>query len=77
MLSAVLEFLSKVFCFSSYVSNKASYPQPLSAEEEAAELEKYKNGDMTARETLIKHTAGGAWAGGPWGPPPPAGGGGR
>lgn len=55
MLSAVLEFLSKVFCFSSYVSNKASYPQPLSAKEEAAELEKYKNGDMTARETLIKH----------------------
>lgn len=37
------------------MSNKASYPQPLSPQDEAMYLERYKNGDMAARETLIKH----------------------
>lgn len=55
MFTAILQFLSKIFCFSSYVSNKASYPQPLSAEDEAKYLQLYKEGDEQARETLIKH----------------------
>ena len=56
MFSALLQFLSKIFCFSSYVSNKASYPQPLAPELEAEYLQKFKDGDDEAREILIKHT---------------------
>ena len=55
MFSALLQFLSKIFCFSSYVSNKASYPQPLAPELEAEYLQKFKAGDDEAREILIKH----------------------
>ena len=55
MFSALLQFLSKIFCFSSYVSNKASYPQPLAPELEAEYLQKFKDGDDEAREILIKH----------------------
>ncbi len=55
MFSAIFEFLSKIFCFSSYVSNKASYPRPLSPELEAHYIEKLKEKDEDAREQLIKH----------------------
>ena len=55
MFSALLQFLSKIFCFSSYVSNKASYPQPLAPELEVEYLQKFKDGDDEAREILIKH----------------------
>lgn len=55
MFSAIFEFLSKIFCFTSYISGKESYPQPFSPEEEAAYLEKFKKGDLSARDELIKH----------------------
>ena len=55
MFSAFLQFASKIFCFSSYVSNKQSYPQPLTPEQEQDYLTKLKNGDNHAREVLIKH----------------------
>lgn len=49
-------FLSRVFFFTSYVNNKGSFPQPLSAEEEKAYLIAYKeNGDEQAKEMLIRH----------------------
>lgn len=40
--------------FVSYVRNGA-FPKPLSAEEERAALERYAEGDMTARNQLIEH----------------------
>ncbi len=46
MFSALLQFLSKIFCF---------YPQPLAPELEVEYLQKFKDGDDEAREILIKH----------------------
>ena len=48
-------FLSKIFCFTSYVNNKSSFPNPLSVEEERAYIERVKKGDSEAREILIRH----------------------
>ena len=48
-------FLSKIFCFTSYVNNKSSFPNPLSMEEERAYIERVKKGDSEAREILIRH----------------------
>ncbi|MEG2380787.1 MAG: RNA polymerase sporulation sigma factor SigK [Oscillospiraceae bacterium] len=39
----------------SYISNNNSFPQPLSAKEEAECLELYKNGDIVAKNKLIEH----------------------
>ena len=48
-------FLSKIFCFTSYVNNKGSFPKPLPPDEEKKYLEAAKNGDKAAREILIRH----------------------
>ncbi len=48
-------FLSKIFCFTSYVNNKGSFPKPLPPEDEERYVIAAKNGDAAARETLIRH----------------------
>lgn len=55
IIESFLTFLSKVFCFTSYVNNKGSFPNPLTAEEERECLQKCKQGDGAAREKLIRH----------------------
>lgn len=50
-----LAFLSKIFCFTSYVTAGTSFPPPLSESEEMECLLACKNGDKTAREKLIRH----------------------
>ena len=50
-----LTFLSKIFCFTSYVTSGTSFPAPLSDSEERECLLLCKNGDKTAREKLIRH----------------------
>lgn len=55
IFESFLTFLSKVFCFTSYVNNKGSFPQPLSVEEERECLERAHAGDGAAREKLIRH----------------------
>ena len=55
MFSAIIQLASKIFCFTSYVSNKESYPQPLTPQQEEYCLKKYSQGDNEARELLIKH----------------------
>ena len=55
MFSAILQLASKIFCFTSYVSNKESYPQPLTPKQEDEYLKKYAQGDGNAREILIKY----------------------
>lgn len=55
IVESFLYFLSKIFCFTSYVNNKSSFPKPLSAEDEKKYLEKAKGGDRAAREILIRH----------------------
>ena len=55
IIESFLTFFSKIFCFTSYVSGGSSFPPPLSEQEENECLVKMQNGDMQAREKLIRH----------------------
>ncbi|MDR2201856.1 MAG: RNA polymerase sporulation sigma factor SigK [Clostridiales bacterium] len=55
IFESFVTFLSKIFCFASYVNNKGSFPSPLSPDDERKYLELSKNGDLGAREMLIRH----------------------
>lgn len=55
IVESFLYFLSKIFCFTSFVNNKGSFPKPLPAEEERKYIERMKQGDKSAREMLIRH----------------------
>lgn len=55
IIETFLTFLSKVFCFTSYVSGGNSFPPPLEAEEEKRYVELMEQGDAEAREKLIRH----------------------
>lgn len=48
-------FFSRICLFTNYVNTVQGFPKPLSLEEEKAEFEKMKKGDMVAREKLITH----------------------
>ena len=54
MFTNLLELLKRVFFLTGYFQN-GSYPQPLSAEEEAKCLAKMKAGSASARDKLICH----------------------
>lgn len=53
----MLEFLNIFSCLfqTGYIDNESAFPEPLSKEQEYEYLVKYWNGDMQAREELIKH----------------------
>ncbi len=55
IIESFLAFLSKIFCFTAYVNGGSSFPEPLSREEEKQYVEQCRNGDMQAREMLIRH----------------------
>lgn len=56
MFGALLESIaSHVLFFILSVSGSGSFPRPLSAAEEKACLEKYKQGDLEAKNKLIEH----------------------
>lgn len=56
MFGALLESIaSHVLFFILSVSGSGSFPRPLSAAEERACLEKYKQGDLEAKNKLIEH----------------------
>ena len=55
MFSAILSFLSaNLLYFILHINNASSFPKPLSAKEETAALERFKNGDASARSLLIE-----------------------
>ncbi|MCH5317001.1 MAG: sigma-70 family RNA polymerase sigma factor, partial [Eubacterium sp.] len=55
MFSAILSFLSaNLLYFILHISNASSFPKPLGPKEEAAALERFKNGDTAARSLLIE-----------------------
>ena len=54
MLAAFIQLLKRLFFMTGYFSN-GSYPQPLSAEEEAECLARMKAGSKSARDKLIMH----------------------
>ena len=47
--------LAQLIFFALHVTNSGSFPRPLSAKEEQECLERFKNGDLEARQTLIEH----------------------
>lgn len=55
IIESFLAFLSKIFCFTAYVNGSTSFPAPLPPEEEKRYVEQCRNGDMRAREMLIRH----------------------
>jgi len=55
IFESIITFLSKIFCFTAYVNNKSSFPEPLKSEDERKYLELCKTGDKFAREMLIRH----------------------
>lgn len=55
IFESIVTFLSKVFCFTSYISDKGKFPDPLTPEDEKKYITLYKQGDMGAREILIRH----------------------
>ncbi len=48
-------FLNKIMLFSSFVNSASGFPKPLSPEEERKEFEKFKKGDIQAKNNLINH----------------------
>ena len=54
MFASLIQLLKRLFFMTGYFSN-GSYPQPLSAEEEAACLARMKAGSKQARDKLIMH----------------------
>lgn len=55
MLSFIFEIAQSMLFFMLHIGSEASFPKPLSEKREKEELEKMKNGDKKARETLIIH----------------------
>jgi RNA polymerase sporulation-specific sigma factor len=55
MFSLFSETLSNMLFVLLHIGNELSFPKPLSQKREKEELEKMKNGDKAARETLIIH----------------------
>ena len=53
--NGLFEFLSKIFTFSSAISNKGSFEHPLSLEDEKKYFILFQSGDNAAKEILIKH----------------------
>ena len=54
-MGVILHLLQQMIFLISYISNANSFPKPLGRAEEAECLQRYKNGDMAARDTLIEH----------------------
>ena len=54
-LESLLALLKNLIIFSSYVTEKSSFPKPLSKEKEKEYLEKSVQGDKEAKEILVKH----------------------
>ncbi|MBS7401591.1 MAG: RNA polymerase sporulation sigma factor SigK [Eubacteriales bacterium] len=50
-----ITFLSKVLFFSGLVNDKKSFPKPLSKKDELAYFQKFWQGDMQAKDILIRH----------------------
>ncbi len=56
MLSGLVGLtFSNLLFFILHVTGSGSFPRPLSAKEEKEYLERFKEGDMTARNQLIEH----------------------
>lgn len=50
-----ITFINKILCFSSFINTASGFPKPLTLEEERMYFEKYKQGDLEAKDKLINH----------------------
>ncbi len=50
-----MNFLSRIFFFTSFVNNNGSFPKPLTPDEEKQYFERYRNGDREAYDILVRH----------------------
>ncbi len=55
IIESFMTFLSRIFFFTSFVNNNGSFPKPLKPEEERAYFDKYKSGDKSAYDILVRH----------------------
>ena len=55
IIETFMAFLSKIFFFTSFVNNNGSFPQPLPPEEEREYFKRYREGDSSAYDTLVRH----------------------
>ena len=55
MLDLVLQWLKTVILMAGYVSGSATFPKPLTPDEEEKYLKLYAEGDMQAKNILIEH----------------------
>lgn len=55
ILDSFMVFISKIMCFSSFVSSATGFPKPLTEKEEKQMIQKMKSGDKKARKILIEH----------------------
>ncbi|MBQ3005626.1 MAG: RNA polymerase sporulation sigma factor SigK [Clostridia bacterium] len=56
MLDILIELLTKGFMFFAlHIKNSGSFPPALSAEEERVYLQKFRNGDLNAKNKIIEH----------------------
>lgn len=55
LFNGLFQFLSKIFTFSSAISNKGSFEKPLTLEDEKKYFLLFQAGDGEAKEILIKH----------------------
>lgn len=54
-LESLFLLLKNLVIFSGYVTEKSSFPKPLSKEKEAEYIERADKGDKEAKEILIRH----------------------
>lgn len=50
-----ITFINKILVFSSFVNNASGFPKPLTAEEEKEYFNRFKAGDLKAKDVLINH----------------------
>ena len=55
IIESFMTILSRIFFFTSFVNNNGSFPKPLKPEEERAYFDKYKSGDRSAYDILVRH----------------------
>ena len=55
IVESFMTFMQKIMVFSGFINSNSSYPKPLTAKQELEYLEKFHNGDMSAKDVLINH----------------------
>ena len=55
IIETISQFMSKLMFFHGYISDYNGFPDPLTKEQEDKLVEEMENGNLDARETLIRH----------------------